>query len=444
MIPTPRDWSPQVIAALAAAAILLAAGVLMAVYQEQLYSAQQVRSVREQAQILAGSVAAAVVFDDHKAAQEYVDALQVNPELEGAGIYGGQGAMIAGFARGSRLPAGMTRIGTSLGAGYIDIAVPVSQNGNRVGAVLLRAVTEPRERRLARYAGLILLVTMGALVIAVLSFSQATLSKRAQQLANVNHRLQEEMEERRKTEEALRQSHKMEAIGQLSGGIAHDFNNLIMIVKGNLRLLKRRLGAEAENAESYIASADEALDRAAHLTQRILAFSRRQPLTPQRVNLSTLVQGLSELIRHSVGEKVEIVLRLTASWSTLCDINQMENVLLNLAINARDAMPDGGRLVVETRNVTLTEAPADVEGEFVPGDYVALAVIDTGIGMPEDVRRRAVDPFFTTKPQGKGTGLGLSMTFGFVRQSGGYLAIDSTPGRGTAITILMPRDRETA
>lgn len=442
MIRTPRDWSPQVIAALAAAAILLAAGVLMAFYQERLYSAQQVRSVREQAQILAGSVAAAVVFEDHKAAQEYVDALRVNPELEGAGIYGSHGALIAGFARGTRLPAAMTRIETGLGAGYIDIAVPVSQNGNQVGIVLLRAVTEPEERRLARYAGLILLVTMGALVIAVLSFSQATLSKRAHQLANVNHRLQEEMEERRKTEEALRQSHKMEAIGQLSGGIAHDFNNLIMIVKGNLRLLKRRLGAEAENASAYIASADEALDRAAHLTQRILAFSRRQPLTPQRVNLSTLVQGLSELIRHSVGEKVEITLRLTASWSTLCDINQMENVLLNLAINARDAMPDGGRLVVETRNVTLTEPPRDVEGEVVPGDYVALAVIDTGIGMPEDVRRRAVDPFFTTKPQGKGTGLGLSMTFGFVRQSGGYLVIDSAPGRGTAITILMPRDKE--
>jgi signal transduction histidine kinase len=252
------------------------------------------------------------------------------------------------------------------------------------------------------------------------------------------------MEERRKTEEALRQSHKMEAIGQLSGGIAHDFNNLIMIVKGNLRLLKRKLGADAEQAGTYIASADEALDRAAHLTQRILAFSRRQPLTPQRVNLSTLAQGLSELIRHSVGEKVEITLRLTASWFTLCDINQMENVLLNLAINARDAMPDGGRLVVETRDVTLTRAPADVEGEFVPGDYVALAVIDTGSGMPEEVRRRAVDPFFTTKPQGKGTGLGLSMTFGFVRQSGGYLVIDSAPGKGTAITVLMPRDQEAA
>jgi signal transduction histidine kinase len=250
------------------------------------------------------------------------------------------------------------------------------------------------------------------------------------------------MEERRKTEEALRQSHKMEAIGQLSGGIAHDFNNLIMIVKGNLRLLKRKLGPEADQAATYIASADEALDRAAHLTQRILAFSRRQPLTPQRVNLSTLAEGLLELIRHSVGEKVEITMRLNAGWSTLCDLNQMENVILNLAINARDAMPEGGRLAVETSDVRLENPPPDVEGEtFVPGDYVALAVIDTGSGMPDEVRRRAVDPFFTTKPQGKGTGLGLSMTFGFVRQSGGYLVIDSAPGRGTAITILMPRDQ---
>ena len=439
-----RGWSPSVIAALMAAAVLLAAGVLMAIYQEQLYSAQQARAVREQAQILAGSVSAAVVFDDHNAAQEYVDALRVNPELEGAGIYSARGALMAGFARGTRLPALVTESKTSFGPGYIDIAVPVSQNAEQVGIVLLRAVTEPAERRLARYAGLILLVTMGALVILVLSFSQAALSRRAQQLANVNRRLQEEMEERRKTEEALRQSHKMEAIGQLSGGIAHDFNNLIMIVKGNLRLLRRKLGVEAEQASTYIASADEALDRAAHLTQRILAFSRRQPLTPQRVNLSTLAQGLSELIRHSVGEKVEITMRLTASWFTLCDINQMENVLLNLAINARDAMPDGGRLVVETRDMTLTTPPPDVEGEFVPGDYVALAVIDTGIGMPEEVRRRAVDPFFTTKPQGKGTGLGLSMTFGFVRQSGGYLVIDSAPGKGTAITVLMPRDQEAA
>ena len=320
-----------------------------------------------------------------------------------------------------------------------------SQNGAAVGTVMLRSVTEPVERRYARYGGLILLVTMGALVIAVLSFSQNALARRAQQLSSVNTRLQEEMEERRKTEEALRQSHKMEAVGQLSGGIAHDFNNLIMIVKGNLRLLKHRLGPEAEQAGTYIASADEALDRAAHLTQRILAFSRRQPLTPQPVNLSILAQGLTDLIRHSVGERVEIVLKLNARGSILCDLNQMENVILNLAINARDAMPDGGRLIVETRDVVLSEPPPDVEGEsFTPGAYVALSVSDSGIGMPEDVRRRAVDPFFTTKPLGKGTGPGLSMTFGFVRQSNGYLTIESAPGHGTTITILMPRNGEGA
>jgi signal transduction histidine kinase len=438
-------WSPSVFVALVAAIILLVAGVLMAVYEEKLYSAQQTKSVREQAQILAASVTAAIVFDDRRAAQEYVDALTANPELQAGGVYDGTGRMLAGFARGgSRLPKSVSAEGARLGDGFVDISVPASQNGAKVGTVMLRAVTEPAERRYARYGGLILLVTMGALVIAVLSFSQAALGRRAQQLSSMNIRLQEEMEERRKTEEALRQSHKMEAVGQLSGGIAHDFNNLIMIVKGNLRLLKRKIGAEAEAAGTYIASAEAALDRATHLTQRILAFSRRQPLTPQRVNFSTLAQGLSQLIRHSVGEQVDIVMRLNGEWSTLCDINQMENVILNLAINARDAMPDGGRLTIETRDVTLKDPPPEVEGEFVPGDYVALAVADTGTGMPDDVRRRAVDPFFTTKPQGKGTGLGLSMTFGFVRQSGGYLVIESAPGRGTTITILMPRDKGTA
>ena len=440
-----EGWNASVIGALVAAAMLLAAGVLMAVYEEHLYNAQQVKNVREQAQILAASVSAAIVFDDRRAAQEYVDALAANPELQAAGVYDDTGRLLAGFARsGTRLPAAPTRDATSFGAGFVDVTTPVAQNGADVGSVMLRAITEPPERRYARYGGLILLVTMGALVIGVLSFSQAALARRALQLSSVNIRLQEEMEERRKTEEALRQSHKMEAIGQLSGGIAHDFNNLIMIVKGNLRLLKRRLGTEAEHATTYIASADEALDRAAHLTQRILAFSRRQPLTPQRVNLSTLAQGLSELIRHSVGEKVEIVMRLNAHWSTLCDINQMENVILNLAINARDAMPNGGMLTIETSDLTLAAPPPEVEGEFVPGDYVALAVKDTGTGMPDEVRRRAVDPFFTTKPLGKGTGLGLSMTFGFVRQSGGYLVIESVEGKGTGITMLMPRDRSAA
>ena len=440
-----RGWNPSTVAALIAAAALLMTGVFIAIYQERLYSEQQVKSVREQAQILAASATAAILFGDHGAAQEYVDALRANPELLGAAIYGTSGRWMAGFARGTHMPQALSAPRIDPGPGYIDIAVPAGPRGTRAGVVLLRAVTEPAERRFVRYAGLILLVTRGALVIAVLSLAQAQLSRRHQQLTTVNARLHEEMEERRKTEEALRQSHKMEAVGQLSGGIAHDFNNLIMIVKGNLRLLRRKLGEDQGAAATYITSADEALDRAAYLTQRILAFSRRQPLTPQRVNLSTLAEGLSELLRHSVGEKVEINLRLNGAWPTLCDINQMENVILNLAINARDAMPQGGRMVIETSDVTPIRPPPELESQnFVPGDYASLTVIDTGVGMSEEVRRRAVDPFFTTKPQGKGTGLGLSMTFGFVRQSGGYLMIESAPDKGTAVTILMPRDREEA
>jgi signal transduction histidine kinase len=224
-----------------------------------------------------------------------------------------------------------------------------------------------------------------------------------------------------------------------------------MIVKGNLRLLRRKLIPTGEKstsaAEPYIVSAEEALDRAANLTQRILAFSRRQPLTPMPVNLSELVTGMAELLRHSVGEKVTIKTRLEARWWTRCDVNQMENVLLNLAINARDAMPDGGTLSIETRDATLTAPPrdtGDLISDFVPGAYVALTVRDTGEGMSEEVRQRAVDPFFTTKPLGKGTGLGLSMTFGYVRQSNGYLSIESVVGQGTAITLFMPRAPEEA
>ena len=438
-----RDWSPSIIAALIAAAVLVAAGVWMAMYQERLYSDQRLTSVREQAEVLASSATAAILFDDRSAAQEYVNALRANPELLGAAIYGDNGRQMAGFARGTALPAALSASRADAGPGFVDVAVPAGLKGARAGMVLLRAVTEPADRRYLRYSGLVLLATMGALVIAVLSLAQAQLSRRHQQLASVNARLHEEMEERRKTEDALRQSHKMEAIGQLSGGIAHDFNNLIMIVKGNLKLLRRKLGEEQGPVGTYITSADEALDRAAYLTQRILAFSRRQPLTPEPVQLSSLAEGLSELLRHSVGEKVDISLRLNGTWPTRCDINQMENVILNLAINARDAMPGGGRLVIETGDASLKQAPPDLEEQnFIPGDYARLTVIDTGSGMSEDVRRRAVDPFFTTKPQGKGTGLGLSMTFGFVRQSGGYLLIESAPDKGTAITILMPRDTE--
>jgi signal transduction histidine kinase len=246
------------------------------------------------------------------------------------------------------------------------------------------------------------------------------------------------MEERAKAEEALRQSQKMEAVGQLSGGIAHDFNNLLTIMRGNLQLLEKRLAQGRTDVQRYLDGANEGFRRAAYLTQRILAFSRRQPLSPLPVDLSSLVSGMMELLRHSVGERVEIDTKLNARWWTLCDANQMENVVINLAINARDAMPEGGRVTVETDDVRMDAPLADVEG-MSGGEYVRLRVSDTGIGMTEEVRQKAIDPFFTTKPQGQGTGLGLSMTFGYIRQSNGFMKIDSVPGAGTTLTIFMPR-----
>jgi signal transduction histidine kinase len=440
------DWSWPVIGALTAAMLLLFAGIAMARYEDQLYAAQQTRDVLEQAEILAASVTAAVSFGDPAAAQEHVGALEANPDLRAAGVYDGHGELFAQFSRGGKLPpikdvAALGTLGATVAGDTMAVSAPVAMNGRPIGAVTLIATTEPAQRRIARYAGLVLLVTMGALVIGVLAFSRAALLRRAVELSHVNERLQNEMSERQKTEEALRQSHKMEAVGQLSGGIAHDFNNLIMIAKSNLRMLQRKAAAGVTQTGNYIVSADEALDRAAGLTQRILAFSRRQPLSPQPVRLNELVAGMGELIRHSVGEQVKIQTRLEASWWTLCDVNQMENVILNLAINARDAMPEGGALLVETRDITLKKPPPDVS-EFVPGDYVALSVRDTGEGMSDAVRHRALDPFFTTKPQGKGTGLGLSMTFGYVRQSNGYLVIESAPAKGTTITIYMPRHAE--
>ncbi len=427
--------------AMAAALFLLAAGVLMARYEDRLYSDQQIKSVSEQANILAASVAGAVAFDDAKAAQEFVEALTVNPQLLAAGVYDDDGRRIAGFTReGQSLPQIPDGDGT-ITRGRIEIAHPVMQNGNRLGMVFVRAAAEPFGRRMARYAGLILLVTMGALVIIVLAVSQNALSRRATQLARVNERLQAEMAERARTEEALRQAHKMEAVGQLSGGIAHDFNNLIMIVKGNLRLLRKRLVPATDQPVQYIGAAEEALDRAAALTQRILAFSRRQPLSPVPVQLSALVENMGQLLQHSVGDTVVVETQLGSRWWSKCDVNQMENVILNLAINARDAMPGGGTLHVATQDRYMVDAPGDA-ADFTPGDYVALTLRDTGIGMDEETRQRAVDPFFTTKPLGKGTGLGLSMTFGFVRQSGGHLVINSAPGKGTEITLYMPRTEE--
>ncbi len=260
------------------------------------------------------------------------------------------------------------------------------------------------------------------------------------ELSEANARLVAESGQRKAVEEALRQSQKMEAVGQLTGGLAHDFNNLLTGIAGSLELLGTR-AAQGRFAElpRYIAAADGACKRAAALTHRLLAFSRRQTLDPKPTDVNRLVTGMEEMVRHSAGPLVTVEVTSSAGlWSTLVDPNQLENALLNLCINARDAMPNGGRLTVATANHSL-DAAAAAAREVTPGDYISLCVSDTGSGMTPEVIARAFDPFFTTKPIGKGTGLGLSMIYGFARQSGGQARIASQPGQGSTICLYLPR-----
>ena len=250
----------------------------------------------------------------------------------------------------------------------------------------------------------------------------------------------EQAEALRQAEEQLRQAQKMEAVGQLTGGLAHDFNNLLTGITGSLELLQTRIGqGRLGEVERYVEAAQSAAKRAAALTHRLLAFSRRQTLDPKPVGLNRLVAGMEDLVRRTMGPAIAVEVVVSAGlWTTLIDPSQLESALLNLCINARDAMPDGGRLTIETANTWLDERGAR-ERELPPGQYVTLAVTDTGTGMTADVIRRAFDPFYTTKPIGMGTGLGLSMVYGFARQSGGQARIYSEVGSGTTVRLYLPR-----
>ena len=261
---------------------------------------------------------------------------------------------------------------------------------------------------------------------------------RTRELADANVRLLAEAEARERIEADLRQSQKMEAVGQLTGGIAHDFNNMLAAIVGALDMIQRRLKqGRHERLDSYIDMALSSANRAAALTHRLLAFARRQPLDPKIVDVNALVAGMADLLRRTVNKSVTICFKLDPiAWTTLCDPSQLENAILNLVINARDAMPDGGRIDVTTRNATVAAGDSI---PAAPGDYVVMRVADTGTGMPPEVLARAFDPFFTTKPIGQGTGLGLSMIYGFARQSEGCTVITSMPGEGTAIDIILPR-----
>ena len=245
--------------------------------------------------------------------------------------------------------------------------------------------------------------------------------------------------EKLRDEAALRQGQKMEATGQLTGGMAHDFNNILQVIRTNLDLMKNDLSGSAEVLER-LQSATAAAERGARLTQQLLAFARRQPLAPQPTNVARLLSDLAELLRHSLGERIAVELAMAEdSWNAKIDPGQLENAILNLALNARDAMPDGGIVKLEVSNAILDRPYATLHPEVIPGAYVLVAVSDTGTGMPPEVAAQAFDPFFTTKRDGKGTGLGLSMVYGFVRQSNGHIRIDSAIGQGTSVKLYLPR-----
>jgi signal transduction histidine kinase len=292
----------------------------------------------------------------------------------------------------------------------------------------------------ATWAQIVLGVAI-ALTIGFGAFSLTDARNRIIALRTANEELVREASERQSAEAQVRHLAKMEAVGQLTGGIAHDFNNMLAVITGAVSIAKRRLtGTEHPAIVQCLDAANDGARRAADLTSRLLTFSRRAPLSPQVLDVGRLVQNISELLRRTLGERYEIESVVSGGlWRICADAAQVESALVNLAVNARDAMSEGGKLTVEAANGELDELYARTHAEVVPGQYVVLSITDTGDGMTQDVLERAFEPFFTTKEVGKGTGLGLSQVFGFVKQSGGHVKIYSEVGRGTSVKVYLPR-----
>ena len=266
--------------------------------------------------------------------------------------------------------------------------------------------------------------------------------ERTQELWEANQALKQEAAEREAAEAQLRQVQKMEAVGQLTGGIAHDFNNMLAVVVGGIDLALRRLNGPRREVMMHLNNAMEGATRAAALTRRLLSFARSEPLLPERVDPAELIRGMSDLLDRTLGERIHIDVELTpGAWPTYVDPHQLENAIVNLAVNARDAMDGEGNMRISAANVTLA---ANQVGDVRAGEYVKISVADSGCGMPPDVLEHAFEPFFTTKPVGKGTGLGLSQIFGFAHESGGEVGIESEVGRGTTVSIYLPRTEAVA
>jgi signal transduction histidine kinase/CheY-like chemotaxis protein len=440
------------VVALGAAVALLVAGLILAIANEHAYQTQKIDEVTVEGRLLSVLVTGALDFNDRAAAREYLDALKANPEAQAGAVYDAHGALFASYLRhrAPPLPETPPPPGAYFDGNRLIVSIPVARDEARLGTIYLDILTEPIARRLQRYLGIGLLVTMAALLVVVLGTAHSALTRandelgrRAVDLDAANRQLRAQIAERERAEEALRQSQKMEAIGRLTGGVAHDFNNLLTIVGGNLDLLDRlaRVAPDVEvprdRLRRLVEGAQRGLARGAQLTRQLLALSRQEPLEARIVDINAAVADFASLIQRAIGETIELRLELgNDAWPCKLDPAQFEAAILNLAINARDASEDGGRLTVRTDLVrSAEEAGGAME---LTGPHIVLTVADTGPGMPPEVLARIFEPFYTTKPVGKGSGLGLAQVWAFVTQSGGRIVVDSAPGTGTTFRMYLP------
>ncbi|HYX45801.1 MAG TPA: ATP-binding protein [Sphingomicrobium sp.] len=414
---------------------ILIAGLAIILQNESTFRAARDRQALVAAQVLAQSVTAAVDFGDSVASQQAVNAFRVNPQVRFVGVYDRSGKLLAAYDSTHKPPkADLSELRPVPDSNY-RVSAPITSARQPVGTVVYEVEREALSRRLTRYVVVASLAVLAALVIVTLGMAQSALrsaneelSERAEALSQSNELLAEQIEERTKAEEQLRQSQKMQALGQLTGGIAHDFNNLLTVIQGSADILSRDDLAD-ERRKRFAKAIVQAAENAAVLTSQLLAFARRQPLKPELVDLSQLVVGMTDLLDRTMGERIRIETSIDRTTPPVTvDRNQLQSAILNVASNARDAMPDGGTLRIALSSVTSENG----------GRTAAISISDTGVGMDPDTAARIFEPFFTTKKAGKGTGLGLSQVYGFATQSGGDVVVESEQERGTTVTILLP------
>jgi signal transduction histidine kinase len=408
--------------------LLLIVSLGLAYHNEDQTRGEKIREVTVQAHVLAASLAGPLAFDDDAATREYIDALQASPDFDAVGAYDSTSRLVAGFARGGEPLPRRNRVSPPIVQGNeLIVTAAVEQGGTRLGSVYLGVATESWSRRAGRYLGIAIVIVMACLLVAVLTAFYASVSA-------ANRRLEAEIIGREMAEEALRQAQKMEAMGQLTGGVAHDFNNLLMVASSGMELLERT--DDPIRRDRLKDGIRQAIERGAKLTHQLLTFARRSPLSPEVIDVGARIRDLDDLLERSLREDIRVEFEFADGlWPIEVDPSQLDVAILNIAINARDAMPEGGTIRIGAHNY-----PAG--GDAPDRDMVRVYIRDTGAGIPADLLEKVFEPFFTTKGVGTGTGLGLSQVYGFVQSSGGEVRIESEVGKGTTVFLLFPRSSQ--